>query len=243
MEQEIDYILQELYRDFRDRSKEVKRYTQFIQVMASSKATGLAQGSPGEMQVVEGFELDRELTKTIRASGYLLLYNLVESTLSNAIDSIHKAIDVHGVEFNQLNDRMKEITLTHFHKAISVKRKVEITHPIQFAMVKMGYEKEKLFNGNIDCREIREISKRYGFAVPDPKLGGRSIGDLVLEVKAKRNDLAHGSISFERCGRETPPEHLVTVAEQTIIYLRAVLRSVSQYIKRQEYSIEGSRVA
>lgn len=54
MDQEIDYILQELYRDFRDRSKEVKRYTQLIQVMASTKATGLAQGSPGEMQVVEG---------------------------------------------------------------------------------------------------------------------------------------------------------------------------------------------
>lgn len=236
MEQEIEYILQDLYGDFRERSKEVKRYTQFIQVMASSKASGLAYGSPGEMQVIKDFELDRELTKTIRASGYLLLYNLVESTLSNAIDSIHKAIEVHGVEFNQLNDKMKDITLTHFQRAISSSKKVDTTHPIQVAMVKMGYEKEKLFNGNIDCREIRAISKRYGFAVPDPKLGGRMIGDLVLEVKHKRNDLAHGSISFERCGRETPPEHLVTVADQTILYLRAVLRSVRQYIKNRDYS-------
>lgn len=242
MEKETDYIIHDLYQDFRERSKEVKRYIQFIRVMASSKATGLAQGVPGEMKIVEGFELDRELTKTIRASGYLLLYNLVESTLSNAVDSIHKAIDVHGLEFNQLNGKMKEITLSHFQRAISSKS-VDTTHPIQVAMVKMGYKKENLFNGNIDCKEIRNVSRRYGFSVPDPKLGGRAIGDLVREVKDKRNDLAHGSISFERCGRETPPEHLVTVADQTILYLRAVLRSVRQYIKNRDYSIEDPEVA
>ena len=240
MEQDIDAIIRDLYKDFRERSKEVKRYTQFIQIMAAEKAAGLSKSADGELVPIAGFDLDRDLVKTIRASGYLLLYNLVESTLSNAIDSIHQAIDVHGYEFNQLNDNMKEVTLKHFKKAIT-SRDVDFstTHPIQFAMIKMGYEKNSLFSGNIDCREIREIAKRYGFSVPSPILKGRNIGDMVLEVKTKRNDLAHGSISFELCGRETAPEHLVTVADQTVVYLRAVLRSVSYFIRYQKFSIEA----
>ncbi|MBT2784792.1 MULTISPECIES: MAE_28990/MAE_18760 family HEPN-like nuclease [unclassified Halomonas] len=237
MTPDIDAIISSLYKDFRDRSQEVKRYTQFIQVIADKKAIGLSHLSEGELAPVDGFTLDRDLVKTIRASGYLLLYNLVESTLSNAIDSIHQAIDVHGVEFNQLNKNMKEVTLSHFKKAISGKKSdFSSPHPIQVAMLKMGYAKESLFSGNIDCKEIREIAKKYGFLVPDPKLNGRNVGDYVLEVKSKRNDLAHGSISFERCGRETAPEHLILVADQTILYLRAVLRSVSYFIRYKQFS-------
>lgn len=236
MENIIKDLIDDLYSDFRERSKEVMNYVDFSQKISSTRSLVLSKKDNNEVKNIDDYEIDRDLIKTIRASGYLLLYNLVESTLSNAIDVIHQAIDVYGCEYNSLNKNLQNIVLSNFGKIIgTVAGKREMPHPIQQAVVKMGYDKEKLFSGNIDCKEIKRMSKKYGFDVPDPNLKGRQIGAFILEVKSKRNSLAHGSISFELCGRETPPEHLIELSYKTIVYLRAIMRSISYFVRNKHF--------
>ena len=232
MESAVKELIDELYNDFRERSKEVVSYVKFAQKISSTRSLILSQRENNDIKRIDGYEIDSDLIKTIRASGYLLIYNLVESTLSNAIDLIHQSIDVHGYEYHNLNKNLQNIVLNNFGKIIG---KANIPHPIQQAVVNMGYNKSKLFSGNIDCREIKKVSKKYGFEVPDHNSKGRPIGDYILEVKKKRNSLAHGSISFELCGRETPPEHLVDLSAQTIVYLRGIIRSVSSFVRNNKF--------
>lgn len=230
-------VIAEIYSDFKERAREVRRYADLILALAETQATALAAGPPGNEAVVQGFAIDRELNKTVRASGYLLLYNLVESTVTNAIDAIHRIIEDNDLEYEDLSDDLKKITLNNFKGMIAKVSSGEIgsEHPIQLAMVKLGHKKEKLFSGNVDCRTIRNISNSYGFPHPNPKGKGRHISEFVLEIKNRRNALAHGTLSFEQCGREASPEHLAKVTNETITYLRAVLWSISIYLRNQNY--------
>lgn len=237
MSDRVEHLIKEFYSDFRLRADEVKQYANFILALAKSNATGLAVEKEGGMQVYEEFSLGRDLTKTIRASGYLLLYNLVESTLSNSIDTIHQVIDDNDIEFEELSENIQRIALRNFKSIIDDPNHDPINsgHPIQLALVKLGYKREGLFSGNIDCRKIKDVSSRYGFYVPDPNSKGRKIGKHVLEIKNKRNDLAHGALSFEACGRDASPDHIVKITDDTIVYLRSVIRSISVYLRANAY--------
>jgi hypothetical protein len=72
-----------LIQDFSERSKEVSKYFIFLRNLEQG-ATKLSMKSmgdnPSKIKVV-----DPELLKTLKASAFLLLYNLVEATMRNVI--------------------------------------------------------------------------------------------------------------------------------------------------------------
>lgn len=234
-----EVLVVELYDLFRQRYAEVKRYIQFTEFLAENKVTGLSREEGGQAKAIPGYELSRELTKTLRANAYLLLYNLVEATMTNAVDAIHKAVDVDQLGFEGLSRDLQNIALRHFKRAIKDDHKAALedrVHPIEVAITKLGYNKEKIFSGNVDCAEIRSTATRYGFRSPDPNLKGRGISKQLKDVRDKRNALAHGRLSFEQCGQDTSPEYLVKVSRQTAVYLRCVLWSVALYLKKRSYA-------
>ncbi|MCL7930977.1 MAE_28990/MAE_18760 family HEPN-like nuclease [Halomonas llamarensis] len=68
-------------------------------VGGSNQATGVVQPL---------IKINRDLEKTLRSSGLLLIYNLVEATMSNAIDAIHKVIKAEEVSYHDLSDKLKK---------------------------------------------------------------------------------------------------------------------------------------
>lgn len=236
-------VIESLYVEFRQRCIEVKRYIEFVVNLTEFKATGLATENHGILNAIPNYEITRELTKTFRANGYLLLYNLVEATMTNAIDSIHTCIEADSLGFNDLSSEMKNISLSHFKRIIKDSHSAVLdqqAHPIEVAIARLGYEKHDIFSGNVDCNGIKQKAKQYGFLTPDPNRGGRDIAPKLRNIKDKRNALAHGRMSFEQCGHETSPESLADTAKQTMIYLRAVLWCVSYYLRQRQYSSEAS---
>lgn len=234
-----EILIIELYDLFRQRCAEVRRYIEFTEFIAENKAIALAREDQGVLQPIDGYELSRELTKTLRANAYLLLYNLVEATMTNAIDAIHKAVDEDNLNFDGLSRDLQNIALSHFKRAIKDDHKPAMenrVHPIEVAIARLGYNKEKIFSGNVDCTEIKSTASRYGFKSPDPNLKGRGILKQLRDVKDKRNALAHGRLSFEQCGQDTSPEYLSIVSYQTTVYLRSVLWSVSSYLRKRTYA-------
>ncbi|HUE94066.1 MAE_28990/MAE_18760 family HEPN-like nuclease [Pseudomonas sp.] len=234
-----EVLVVELYDLFRQRCAEVSRYTEFVEMIANNRSVTLAGEVDGVMQSIEGGELSRELTKTLRANTYLLLYNLVEATMTNAIDAIHKAVDSDNLGFDQLSVSLQNVALSHFKRAIKDNHGVAIDgriHPIEVAMARLGYDREKIFSGNVDCGEIKSTAKRYGFQTADPNLSGRPILRQLKDLRDKRNALAHGRLSFEQCGQDTSPEYLSKVKYQTTVYLRSVLWSVSFYLRQRKYA-------
>ncbi|TWH63867.1 hypothetical protein LX59_03031 [Azomonas agilis] len=238
-----DSVITELYDLFRQRCAEVHRYIEITSAMSDHRNTKLVFTDSTEN--TSEYEISRELKKTLKANTYLLLYNLVEATMTNAVDAIHKAIYEEKLNFNDLSDELKFIVLRYFNKAtkdfgsnggdlIGTE-----AHPIEHAILKFGYNREKIFSGNVDCTEIRETAKKYGFKSPDPNKNGREIARKLKEIKNRRNALAHGRQSFEDCGQYIASDSLEQSAHEIIVYLRLVIWSVSKYIRQEMYKIKS----
>ncbi|VVO21958.1 MAE_28990/MAE_18760 family HEPN-like nuclease [Pseudomonas fluorescens] len=234
-----EVLIFELYDLFRQRHAEVRRYIALTEFISSNRITALTRAEGGPAHPAEDFPLSRELTKTLRANAYLLLYNFVEATMTNAIDTIHKTVDSDNLGFDGLSRDLQNIALNHFKRALrdnNAQALDDRVHPIEIAITKLGYNKNQIFSGNVDCREIRLTAVKYGFKSPDPNLKGRNILRQIKDVKDKRNALAHGRLSFEQCGHDVSPEYLAKVSYETAVYLRSVLWSVSYYLRQRTYA-------
>ena len=99
--------------DFAMRADEVIRYFQFLQefdgrrVVFSAHPTGEPAISLADQDA---------LFKTLKANGFLLLYNLVESTVKNAIEAIFDEFKVRGVSFDACRDEVRKIVLTNLRR-------------------------------------------------------------------------------------------------------------------------------
>jgi hypothetical protein len=76
-----------LLTEFEDRAKEVEIYFQFLRLVIVEKAS-LTHG----LKKPKVIAIDGELAKILKANAFLLLYNLVESSIRDGLRRIYEAI-------------------------------------------------------------------------------------------------------------------------------------------------------
>ncbi|MBD1939433.1 MAE_28990/MAE_18760 family HEPN-like nuclease [Microcoleus sp. FACHB-68] len=219
-----------LFQDFNERSREVSKYFMFLKSLEQGTTKLSLEGKGGIPKIKE---INSELIKTLKASGFLLLYNLVEATMRNAIQAIFDELQTQGVSYDQIRPELKRIVLKNLKKRDPDKIYLSIT-AISIDIIIAGFDKEDLFSGNLDCRKIRRTATEYGFShFTDPTKTGD--GTDLLIIKSNRNDLAHGFKSFAEVGKDQTAEQLLEVKNKTIIYLRQILQNIEQYLSNQDY--------
>lgn len=178
-------------------------------------------------------KIDSELEKTLKASGFLILYNLVESTMRNAIETIFEELRSKGISFDQVRPELKKIVLRNLQRRKPDKVLSKIV-AISVDVITAGFDKEELFSGNIDGKLIKETANRYGFSFDTDhiKTGG---GHDLLTVKSNRNDLAHGIKSFAEVGRDKSMDDLFKIKRKVVKYLRQILQNIEAYLANREY--------
>ncbi|MEA5577474.1 MAE_28990/MAE_18760 family HEPN-like nuclease [Anabaena sp. UHCC 0451] len=214
--------------DFDERANDVSNYLCFLRDLEQEKILLSQDG------VIS--KIDTELDKSLKATGFLLLYNLVESTMRNAIQSIFDEMSDKGVAFNQLRIEIKKIILQNVKKNVQecgVNNVVEKIGNIFNDIIESGFNQDELFSGNVDAKEIKKIAKQYGFSATTD-IDTRDGFDL-LSIKEHRNDLAHGVMSFKEVGKTTSAKNLVEISERVIKYLRQILENIDEYLVNQEY--------
>lgn len=75
-----------LFQDFNERAKEVSKYFYFLKNL-EQRSIQLSMGN-----AIKTKPIDDHLENTLKATGYLLLYNLVEATMRNAIERIFEEL-------------------------------------------------------------------------------------------------------------------------------------------------------
>lgn len=219
---------------FEERLNEVASHLKFIQVMVHNKSNRLARVAPdGDAQIID-YEIRRETIKALIASGFLHIYNLIESTMTNTLDSIHNQCSIENVNFEQLNNQLKKICIKNFKKVSTIDISV-CEHPIATAMVNLGYEKKYLFSGNIHANIIKDKAKEYGFTIADHDQSISRNGARLELIMKHRNDLAHGNISFQQCGGDASIDELIEMLNESSAYLTAVIDGVEDYINNKSY--------
>ena len=219
-----------LFQDFNERCREVSKYFVFLKSLEQETTKLCMEDKNGNPKIRK---IDPSLEKTLKASGFLLLYNLVESTMRNAIEAIFNELDTKRVSFDRIKPELQKIVLQNLKKRNSDKVMSQIT-VISLDIIQASFSKEDLFSGNIDGRLIRKTADEYGFSAKTDYSKTRDGIDLLI-VKSNRNDLAHGFKSFAEVGRDKTADELWDIQKKVIAYLRQVLENIETYMVNQEY--------
>ena len=219
-----------LFQDFNERSREVSKYFIFLKSLEQGTTKLSMAGKGGSPKIRE---IDTELIKTMKASGFLLLYNLVEATMRNAIEAIFDELRGKGISYDQISPKLKKIVLRNLKKRNPDKIFLSIT-AISIDIIAAGFDKQDLFSGNIDGLKIRKTATEYGFShsTDYAKTGD---GSDLLTIRTNRNDLAHGVKSFEEVGRDKTANELLKIKNKVVRYLKQILQNIEQYLSNKEY--------
>ena len=215
--------MSDVMRDFTSRNQEVENYFAYV--------TKLDENSVNIVPIsgtnLSGLDNDSWI-KTLKASCFLIMYNLVESTTKNAIQAIFDDLEIHSVEFDMCRKEVRKIVINNLKKTNS-DRIIPVFSNLSIDIIVKTFDKNDLFSGNLDAKRIRDVAKEYGFNNP------RADGSQLLPVKTNRNELAHGNKSFDEVGREYGMDQLNAIQRSVKKYLEALLNSVDDYIVNRHY--------
>jgi hypothetical protein len=220
--------MKSVFLDFQTRSKEVQGYFQFVIQLANAELS--LKATPKNEAALSIHDHD-ELLKTFKATCYLLLYNLVESTMRNAIEAIFVELKSGGISFDDCRKELREEILKNFKKRDMDKLLPKLLS-LARDVIHETFERSENFGGNLDARAIRRAAKRFGFEEPK----GKDFSTLQT-VKDMRNDLAHGVKSFAEVGRDASPVDLEKARLQTVEILSQTLQNISSYLQNQHYLV------
>lgn len=186
---------------------------------------------------------DDSLFKILKSNLILMLYNLVESSISNAIEEIHNNIHLKSASFNDLKTELKSLIINYI-KNVNSEEFVKNINNIATDIIKHSFNteaKKKLFSGNIDGKKIRILSSKYGF---DSNTGSTKVGygDCLRTIKDKRNDLAHGTYSFTEVGKDYSIQDLTSMKDETINYIESILGNIEQYLLNDKFKNDGYHI-
>jgi hypothetical protein len=216
-----------VWTDFHARVKEINSYLDFVQTTINFPSNLTYKDSTGSDILLP---INTDLQQTLKATAFLLIYNLVESTMSNAIEAIYQHLKTQAMTFDKLNKKVKTIILKNTKKWNPDKLEPNLKD-IALDIVCEAFRKEELFSGNVDARRIRETIEEYGVTISHTVNG-----DNLLTVKARRNDLAHGVTSFADCGSTTTVSELIKYKDDTKDYLTATLKDIETYLVKTHYT-------
>ena len=225
---------------YETRREEINSYFNFLYDLTARRAE-LSIDDP-EASYVPGQELPRiskrvslEVVETLKANGFLLLYNLVEATMRIAMEGILKDIESNGHHFDELRAPLKKHIISLFRKDTALHEPLfEGAHPISRSILSAGFRGDRLFNGNIHHDVLDELAKKIGFSTrTDARVtqGGRRLE----RVKIRRNELAHGELSFFACGQSTPIEELIAIKSEVLAYVAGILDNIDVFLRNAGY--------
>lgn len=181
-------------------------------------------------------DFDSELVKVMKANSFLLIYNLIESSVKLSITEIYDSITLTANKYDDVSDQIRKIWILENYKNFKNRGTDFIFGAISDIaedIIDIKFRSEKVISGNIDSRKVSEFSTHIGFSNTTHHLAKNGV--KLYQVKKLRNDLAHGSISFSECGRQYTYEDLFETKQQVIIYLRGILNNIKKYLDDEKF--------
>ena len=224
-----------VYSDFNKRKDEVNEYFSFLEKLNNDNI----KLNFTKENTTEEFIISTKLQRIFVANTFLLLYNLVESTIRNSIVTIYNKIQDDEIIYNDLSEKIKQIWLHKNGKKFSIyssDNTIEVNlqniiNDIINNEIIMLTKDDIHISGNIDAKEIRKIADKIGFEVS-------SNGRHLVDIKEKRNRLAHGEHTFHDIGKDFTYNDLNMYKETTFIHLEDVINKIKNFIDDEKYKIQ-----
>lgn len=239
-----------LSETFEERLQEIDAYLDLLVALERQTHDGPPK--------IGGSIITAQQQKILYSAVYLQLYNLVEATVTWCLEAVCAAAARDGLwRPSDLSTELRREwvrTTAQTHAGLSDERRLQRTveccdHLIQSLPV-LAWALDRRGGGSWDDIAIEDMTKRLGCKVRlsrEIKTGiKRKIRDdksVLVLVKDFRNRLAHGSLSFTECGAGVTVIDLQKITKWTGDYLRAVVKSFSDFIATHEFLVPSSRPA
>jgi hypothetical protein len=228
--------------DFEQRVKEVRGYLRMLKAIEWPNAAIHATTKPSHRTV----PIEDEWRKVAKATGYLLIYNIVESAIRSAFAHLYEVIASEGRTLHEVDVVILDLWIDTEHKKISResatpesyrKKASEMVAAVLANQIVRLDAAHLPVAGNLDARKIRELCELHG--VPHNAHKAARGGADLKTVKDQRNALAHGHRSFAECGRDITIDDLVRIAREAEIFVRSILRNMDGFISHRQYVGQG----
>lgn len=232
-----------VFETFKDNVGEVESYFRFLSTVLEPDA----QLHRPNRRTNKYRLIDDGTQRMLKAAALLVLYNLIEATISDALRAIHEEIGRDKLTFDRVREELQTLwinfrtsDLTSGPVGIDKVRKAAremVDDILRRAHVTMDTNFPRL-SGNVDARKVRELAQQFGFSAN--VIPAARQGNALWIVKEKRNELAHGGSSFAQCGGEFAPSQLESLKHEVIIYLRNILRNIQRYTDKKRFRAAAS---
>jgi hypothetical protein len=224
-----------LVEDFERRTAEVKQLFALVeQVSKDSDPLSSSSAHP--------IYRDDLSVKILKATVFLVLYNVVEATVRSCFSSLWSAVEGEDVKLCSLIGDLRGVWLKHEFRRIdpfsaSGKTYRDLAERImEFSILdgvpRVGF-RQLSGGGNWGVDEIREICVEHGLNMRTPRAARAGV-DLNT-VRDRRNDLAHGTLSFEEVGQAFTVEELRSMLARSLSTLRALVTCSEQFLDSKGY--------
>lgn len=211
----------EVWNDYNQRVTEINIYFDFMYSTIDSALT------------------DEKLAKILKANGFLMLYNMVESTVRNAIEEIHVAFSNDNLLFSKAILEIQALWIEFSYRNFKEKKSLQILKEFNLIVndiISIEYQEYiKRFpnndlSGNIDKRVVEGLAEKYKL-----KKNTRIAGSGLFTIKTTRNNLAHGNKTFTEVGKSHEISDMKKFKKESVLFLRELLINIEKYINNKEY--------
>lgn len=226
---------------FSERKEDITQYFNFVKFIIDERPSfNYRDRVSGEARVSE---IDIEMTHILKANAYIILYNLIEATVSNAIEDIHEQLSLcPDLCVDKVCESLTKLALKKLDHHVVGNMDFSQEDVAKLILKKWLEEHKKqvladknpLFSGNVDAQKIRDVASIYGFSSDTDRSKTHNGGNLV-NIKMARNSLAHGAESFLNKGQETSIDNLEFLKNEVFHYLEGILENIQEYLDGQLY--------
>lgn len=184
--------------------------------------------------------LTRNMQKCLRAEAIIVLYNLIESTFSNCVFYVFDNIKDEKLHYENLISELRNVWFREkIHSKLSLDNARKISKNIADTLSSELMEFKELpsdISGNLDLRKIIFLSKKIGISLGRIPNVDRT-GEILLSIKNKRNDLAHGNKSFSDVGSFLTYNELEDYKERTLEFLEFLIHKFQIFVSEKKFKI------
>ena len=233
------------YNNRKDEIEKVIKLMDFLQ----KKKDGMVDGeiSFDDFFYNDSINIDltfQELINILKSNVTLMIYNLIEFTVSGLLDCIYDKIRTENLSYVDVNEYIRKIWRKNILKAAKdpnanfntfmVKNEELIDYIIYRETLNIRV-RDSMPIGNLDGIQIKSTLELHGIHISTDSTYYRP--DILSNIKNSRNSLAHGSVSFVEAMRNNTISDFQQYESIVTSFLQELIATIADYINNKKYKV------
>ena len=233
--------MEQVKQNFRERCREIERYLKTLRFIEERGSEIISRNQKFK------YKIDLTTQHVLKASVFLHLYNLIESTITSCLARVAERINELSLTYLDLTKEWQSAWLREQGKtnaALNPEKRLNLMLDVcEDVAKKVSIDfRPSLASGNLDDDRIEKIAKRHGVEIKLSSTIMKPVKVAVVNddgplrvIRKRRNLLAHGFSSFSDCGKSVSVNDLRRWRITVIRYLCGVIRCFDNYLKSHSF--------